>query len=52
MDIEFINEVRVSMKLNRQSAIKWRDDCTLRKSFIKLAWAKRQFIREQVAIYG
>ncbi|MDC9591456.1 hypothetical protein PSI23_19755 [Xenorhabdus sp. XENO-10] len=52
MNIEFINEVRASMKRDRQSAIRFRRDSFLRKHCVNAALNKRRSIRELMAIYG
>ncbi|MDE9537273.1 hypothetical protein [Xenorhabdus bovienii] len=46
MNIEFINEIRASMKRDRQSAIHFRHDDWLRKHCVQRALFKRAAIRE------
>ncbi|PHM31322.1 hypothetical protein [Xenorhabdus innexi] len=50
--MEFINEVRASLRRERQSAIRFRDDYAVRKICVKMALSKRRCIRELMAIYG
>ncbi|WP_448512134.1 hypothetical protein [Photorhabdus laumondii] len=50
MNIEFINELRATLKWDRQFAIRFRHDDWLRKHFIQRALFKRAIIREFKAI--
>ncbi|WP_258087458.1 hypothetical protein [Xenorhabdus bovienii] len=52
MNIEFINEIRASVKRDRQSAIRFRHDSFLRKHCLNAALNKRRSIRELMAICG
>ncbi|OCQ53600.1 hypothetical protein Ppb6_01226 [Photorhabdus australis subsp. thailandensis] len=46
MNVEFINELRATLKRDRQSAIRFRHDAWLRKHCIQQALLKRAIIRE------